>query len=570
MRHETKSKLIRFALIGAAGVAALMLSACGEDPNAPDLVIYNGKIVTVDGKFSVAQAAAVKDGKFTLVGDDKTVLDSADSKTVKVDLKGQTVLPGFNDSHVHQMSQGATLSRNVDLTNIHSITDIQNAIAARVKVSKPGEWIAGTRGWWEYELAEDRIPTRYDLDKVSPNNPVTIPGPHYSVNNSLALKLAGITKDSKDPQGGEIRKDAGGEPTGILFDNASRPVGRLVPRPTKEQIKEGVLKTIALNNSNGLTSIGEPSGDMDDMKLYKELLAEGKLTTRVDFAFSVDPALSTAEAEKQIIALGKPGSQNTTDGMIRADELGELGLDGAELTALLRNDFPTRPGYKGMFKVTQPVFNEFALVAAKHGWRLRPHAVGDGAIDEAITAFEYANKTYPVADKRWMIDHAFLLVPDFFPRVKALGLIINSQYMHNAQLGKLILDAWARPLADSSETFKDWVDAGIMFANGSDGPISYHAIPIYQIYGAVTRNTLWGGKLGPNQGITREQAIRSVTSNSAYTSFEEKVKGSIEPGKYADFVILSGDILTVPEDGIKDLKVLTTVLGGKAIYGELK
>ena len=142
--------------------------------------------------------------------------------------------------------------------------------------------------------------------------------------------------------------------------------------------------------------------------------------------------------------------------------------------------------------------------------------------------------------------------------------------MHNAQLGKLILDAWKLPLADSSETFKDWVDAGIMFANGSDGPISYHAQPIFQIYGAVTRKTLWGGKLGPNQGITREQAIRSVTSNSAYTSFEEKVKGSIEPGKYADLVILSGDILTVPEDGIKDLKVLTTVLGGKAIYGELK
>jgi predicted amidohydrolase YtcJ len=310
---------------------------------------------------------------------------------------------------------------------------------------------------------------------------------------------------------------------------------------------------------------------MEDYKLYRRVYDEGLLTTRVDFAFTIDPAIPTEEFEKQLAALGKPGAMNFGDGMFRADELGELNLDGAEETAYLRKDFPTKPGYRGVANVPdQQLFNRAMALAAKYGWRPRPHAVGDAAIDEALTAFEYANKATPIGDRRWMIDHAFLLLPDFYPRVKALGVIINSQYMHNAQLGALILDAWGRELADKSEAYKDWLDNGIFMAGGSDGPVSYFSEPIYEIYGMVTRKTRWGGSLGPDQGITREQAIRSVTINGAYTSFEEKVKGSIEPGKYADFVVLSDDILTVPADNIKDIKVLATVLGGKPVYGTLQ
>jgi predicted amidohydrolase YtcJ len=568
---------VAMPLIRPAAAAALALalsSASGAAlaaQAAPDLIVYNAKVVTVDGKFSVARAFGVRAGKFTSVGTDAAVLRTAGPKTRKIDMHGKTVLPGFNDSHIHQLTQGENLSTQVDLTNIHSIADIQKAIAARVAVSKPGEWIAGTRGWWEYELAENRIPTKEDLDKVAPNNPVTIPGPHYAVANSLALKLAGITKDSKDPPGGEIRKDPKtGEPTGLLFDNASRAVNRMVPRPTTAQKMEGLKKAIALDNSNGLTSVGEPAGSMDDMKLYRALYDQGGLTTRVDFSFSIDPALPTAEAEAQFKALGAPRSHDFGDGMFRSDEIGEVGLDGAELTALLREPYPDRPDYKGLPKVPQQTFNDFAALAAKYGWRLRPHVVGDAAIDEALAAFEYANARTDITKRRWMMDHAFLLLPDHYPRVKKLGMIINSQYMHNAQLGELILRAWHRELADKSEMYADWIKNGIMFAGGSDGPISYHAVPIYEIYGEVTRGTMWGGKLGPNQGISREEAIKSVTINGAYTSFEEGVKGSIEPGKYADFVVLSGDILTVPAETIKDLKVLATVLGGKTVYGTLQ
>ena len=548
-------------------MALLATPAAGQRPTSLTYVIHNAKIVTVDKAFTIAEAAAVKDGKFIGVGKTVDVLKAAGPGAQKIDMGGQMVLPGFNDSHVH-LTSGERLEVQVDLTRVRSIADIKAALAERVKASRPGEWIIGTRGWWEYKLAEGRLPTRYDLDEIAPNNPVSIPGPHYSIVNSLALKLAGITRDTKDPQGGEIYHDEKGEPTGLLMDNAGRFVSKFYPRPTQEQKLAGLKRVLKLINSNGITSAGDPGGSVEQAEMFKALHSLGQLTVRVDFSYSVDPAAPLAQIEAELKNLPRPGF-STGDGMFRADQLGEVGLDGAELTALLSADYPTRPGYRGLQKVPQDQFNKFAALANRYGWRLRPHAVGDAAIDEALEAFGVADKEKSIKNHRWMIDHAFLLVPRHYPKVKELGLIINSQYMHNHQLGKLILDAWEKPLADQSEMFKDWIDNGIMFANGSDGPISYYAEPIVQIYGSVTRNTDWGGKLGPDQGISRADAIRSVTINGAWTSFEETVKGSIEPGKYADFVVLSDDILTIPAEAIKDVKVKATILGGKPVFGRL-
>ena len=535
--------------------------------NAPaDLIIRDAHIVTVDRKFSTARAAAIRDGKFIAVGSDAAVLGTKGPNTRVIDLDGKTVLPGFNDTHVH-LSSGKDLETQVDLTDIHSIRQIQAAIAARAAKSKPGEWIVGTRGWWEYQLAEGRLPTRADLDAAAPDNPVSIPGPHYAIVNSLALKLAGVTRDTPDPQGGQIYKDTTGEPTGLLMDNAGRFVRKFMPQPSESQKLAGMKRVLALANSHGLTSAGDPSGSIADAAMYRRLRDAGQLTVRIDFAFNIDPAEALDQAEAELKALPKPGTDG--DGMFRADEIGETGLDGAELTALLERDYPGKPGYRGLQKVPTDQFKSFAALVAKYGYRLRPHAVGDAAIDEALDAFEFANSQTPIVKRRWMIDHAFLLGPQHYDRVKRLGLIINSQYMHNYQLGALILKAWKRPLADRSEPYAEWLRNGVMFAGGSDGPISYHAEPLLEIYGEVTRGTGWGGRLGPDQGIGREQAIRSVTINGAYTTFEEGVKGSIEPGKYADFVVLSGDILKVPAEKIRDLKVLATVLGGRTVYGSL-
>jgi hypothetical protein len=547
-------------------VAALGSSTVLAQGAPADLIIRDAHIVTVDPRFSIATAAAIRGGKFIAVGSDAAVLRTRGPGTRVIDLHGQTVLPGFDDTHVH-LTAGKELESQVDLTNIHSIKDIQAAIAARVKQSKPGEPIVGSRGWWEYQLAEGRLPTRADLDAVAPDNPVTIPGPHYVIANSLALKLAGVTRATPDPQGGQIYKDANGEPTGLLMDNAGRFVRKFTPRATEAQQTAGMKRVLALVNSHGLTSAGDPSGSVEDAAMYRRLRDQGLLTVRLDFAYNIDPAEPLAKAEADLKALPKPGSDG--DGMFRADEIGETGLDGAELTALLEHDYPGKPGYRGLQKVPTEQFKQFAALVAKYGYRLRPHAVGDAAIDEALDAFEYANSQTPITGRRWMIDHAFLLGAQHYARVKRLGLIINSQYMHNYQLGELILKAWKRPLADRSEPYAEWLKNGIMFAGGSDGPISYHAEPLLEIYGEVTRGTGWGGRLGPTQGISRADAIRSVTINGAYTTFEEKVKGSIEPGKYADFVVLSGDILKVPAEQIRDLKVRATVLGGRTVYGSL-
>jgi predicted amidohydrolase YtcJ len=531
------------------------------------LIIRDAHIVTVDPQFSIAQAAAVRDGKFIAVGGDAEVMKTAGPGTRVIDLHGKTVLPGFNDTHVH-LTAGESLPVQVDLTHIRSIGDIKAKIAARAKEVKPGEWIVGTRGWWEYQLAEGRLPTRADLDAAAPGNPVAIPGPHYVIANSRALALAGVTRDTPDPVGGQIYKDSNGEPTGLLMDNATRFVRKFIPKPTEAQKEEGLKRVLALVNSHGLTSAGDPSGSAEDAALFRKLRDAGQLTVRVDFAYSIDPAEPLDQVEAALKALPKPGSDG--DGMFRTDEIGETGLDGAELTALLNQDYPGKPGYRGLQKVPTEHFEKFAALVAKYGYRLRPHAVGDGAIDEALDAFEYANKQVPITDKRWMIDHAFLLCPTHYARVKRLGLIINSEYMHNYELGALILKAWKRPLADRSEPYAEWLKNGIMFAGGSDGPISYYAEPLLEIYGEVTRGTQWGGKLGPDQGISRADAIRSVTINGAYTTFEEGVKGSIESGKYADFVVLSDDILTIPAEKIRDTKVLTTVLGGETVFGRLE
>jgi hypothetical protein len=548
-------------------LAVALLSSTTALAAAPaDLIIRDAHIVTVDPKFTIAQAAAIRGGKFIAVGTDAEVLKTKGPNTKVVDLRGQTVLPGFNDTHVH-LTAGEELPLQVDLTHIHSIKNIQAVISARAKLEKPGAWIVGTRGWWEYQLAEGRLPTRADLDAAAPDNPVAIPGPHYVIVNSLALKLASVTRDTPDPQGGQIYKDSRGEPTGLLMDNASRFIRKFLPRPTEAQKEAGLRRVLALVNSHGLTSAGDPSGTPVDAALFRKLRDAGQLTVRVDFAYDIDPAEPLDKAEAELRALPKPGSDG--DGMFRSDEIGETGLDGAELTAFLEHDYPGKPGYRGLQKVPTDQFEKFAALVAKYGYRLRPHAVGDAAIDEALDAFEYANRQTPITQRRWMIDHAFLLGPQHYQRVKRLGLLINSQYMHNYELGALILKAWKRPLADRSEPYREWLKNGIMFAGGSDGPISYYAEPLLEIYGEVTRGTQWGGRLGPDQGVSREAAIRSVTINGAYTTFEEKVKGSIEPGKYADFVVLSGDILKVPAERIRDLKVLATVLGGRIVYGSL-
>lgn len=534
----------------------------------PELIIHNGKILTVDDNFSVAEAAAIRNGRFVAAGPATAVLAQAGPRTEVVDLGGRTVLPGLADTHNDIAADAASWLLLVDLSEAESISEIMALLAERAEQTPPGGWVRGSRGWWDYELEEARLPTRADLDESLPDHPTCIPGPHYLICNSLALQIGGVTRATPDPAGGEIWRDENGEPTGLLMDAATSLVSRHFPRATREQKKEALRQLYQRVNRWGITSYREPGGSPEMAELVHELWREGDLTVRVDWAYSIDPNTPPDQLDEVFTALGPPG-QTFGDGMFRADGIAEVGLDGAEKTAFLRADYPGRPGYRGIQKVTQEQYNQLAAAAARHGWRLGPHMVGDAAIDQALAAYEYANERTPITARRWMLDHAFLVLPDHYQQIRDLGLIINSQVMHNYQLGKDILEAWGEPLAHMSERYRDWVDAGLMFANGSDGPIAYYEDPVLFIYATVTRNTDWGGRLGPDQGLSREDAIRSVTDWAAHTSFEEHSKGSIEVGKYADFVVLSDDIMTVPAGQIKDIRVLATVLGGRIVHGNL-
>lgn len=535
----------------------------------PELIIHNAKIITVDDAFSIKSAAAIKDGRFVYVGDDGAVLARRGPETRVVDLDGQTVMPGMSDTHNDIAADAEDWLIRVDLSEATSISEILQLLRERAAETPEGAWVLGSRGWWEYELEEQRVPHRRELDAAVPDHPACIPGPHYQICNSRALDIAGITPETPDPPSGQIWRDDEGALTGLLMDAAGRMASRHFPTATPEQRREGLKDLYARVNSWGITSYREPGGSPEMAAVVHDLYRNGELTIRVDWAYHIDANTPADQLDAVFEALGPPG-QSFGDGMFRADGIAEVGVDGAELTAFLREDYPGRPGYRGIQKVSQEQYNVLASAAARHGWRLGPHAVGDAAIDQVLAAYAHANGQTPITDRRWMIDHAFLVLPDHYAEIKNLGVLINSQSMHNYQLGARILDAWKPPLAHMSERYRDWVDNGILFANGSDGPVSYIENPLVFIYATVTRKGAWGGRLGPDQGLSREEAIRSVTSWSALTSFEEHAKGSIEPGKYADFVVISDDILTVPVDRIRDIEVLATVLGGAEVYGSLE
>ena len=545
-------------------VFAFIISGCARQE--ADLVVHNAKIVTVDKDFSIAEAAAVKDGKFLQVGTESSVLERAGPGTRLVDLGGRTVLPGFNDTHSHMTTMGINLPTMIDLTEITSIDDIKQAVAERVAVTEKGEWIFSEGGWWQFMLEDGRLPNRYDLDEVSPDNPVTLKGGHYVIANSMALERVGYDRDSENPPGGEIWKDDEGEPTGFLVRNAMYPFLDHFQTPDREVQKDGIRQAIRRVNSWGMTSLREPGGSGELLDMLRELYENGELTVRIDWCYDVDPNTPEAEIDGMFAALGDP-QERWGDGMFRTDGLAEMMLDGAEESAQIRTEYQGRPGYYGLRLVEQDQLNRFVLAAARHGWRPGPHAVGDASIDQLLDAYEYVNSRIDITDKRWIVDHGILLRPDHYERIKKLGLIVLPQPRHLYIIGDKFIEHWGEELAHQSYRLRDWLDNGIKFSLGADKPVSVRSKPIMQIYVAVTRGTGWGGVLGPDQGLTRAEAIRGITLDSAYVSFEEDVKGSIEPGKYADFVVLSDDILTVPAETIKDIEVEATVLAGKVVYG---
>jgi len=539
-------------------------------------VLYNGKIITVDKDFSIAQAVSIQDGKFIIVGSNEEVKASAGPDAETIDLQGKTVVPGFIDSHNH-MLWTALEKQKVSVASARSIDELLAIIADACKAAGHGNWVETSQvGFEPKQLKENRSPNRWELDTVSPNNPVIHEEHfHYSVVNSYALKLANITRDTPEPIGGIIAKEPKtGEPTGWLGDTALDPIRALLPRPTHEE-KVQLLKSMMKDfNELGITSIIDPWISLEDLKVYQEVWANNEMPVRVKIMLAIPPLIGALTPEQ--IRLGptvvsrQAGLGDSGDNMLRIDGLKTM-LDSAIQGALFRDPYVIIPGeqdnpnYRGITMVSEEDFKELCSLAAQSGWRLGVHCVGDAAIDMLVDIWEEINKETPILDKHWVLMHAHLPRSEHFERIKGLGLHVACQSAHTYTMGADMVKWWGLERASYSNPIMNYLKNGIRLGGGSDA-FFCEWNPSILVWFDITRQSKWAGVLGPEQAVTRKESLICRTINAALMSDDEDKQGSIEPGKLADLVVLSDDILTCPVERVKDIKVLMTMVGGEIVY----
>lgn len=533
--------------------AAVALSVPGATPGT---IYLNGKIVTVDSRFSIAQAFAVSADRFTAVGTSAELRKLAGPSTRIVDLHGRTVVPGLEDSHLH----GAGGGPGVDLSLARSIADVLAAIRERARAAGAGNLVVSNSDWHEAQLQEQRLPLRRDLDAVSPDNPVVlVRGGHEFILNSAALAKWHIDKSTVTPQGGQISRYPDGEPNGELVDRARTLVKLPANRLTMEQQIESFAAQYRKLNAAGLTSVRHPGIGVDQYKMLQEMKRRGLLTMRVNVLFSLPADLSSL-----------PAKPDEGDEWLRAGGV-KLIVDGGFEGGWMRDPYQEPYGKDGTFRGLPLMPKERYVAIVKElnrlGWRVGTHAVGDAAIDQVLDAYEAANADQPITGRRWAIEHGFLPRDEHFARMKALGLVVTVQD-HLYLAGPSLVRYWGPKRAAYVTPVRAYLDHGVKIAAGTDAPVVPYP-PLWTIYHFVTRDTISGGVLGADQSITREEALRASTIDNAYLTFDEKAKGSIEPGKLADFVVLAEDILTVPAKRIEQMGVLMTVVGGKTVFGNV-
>lgn len=542
------------------------LSAATWSPDA-DMVLYNGKFITVDKDFSIVEAVAIKDGKFIVVDKKEEAMRYAGDNTKKIDLEGKTVIPGFIDSHLHMMSVGISLLKKVQLSHCRDMDCVLKAIQVKAQELGPGEWVHTSGQWHESQLKEKRLPTRTELDSVCLGNPVYVArGGHTTVVNSAAFKIAGITKDTLDPPGGEFKRNpVTGELTGLLFEHpAQSMIQKHMPRTKYEEVIEGIKLAMKELNQCGIVGVTEPGLYVGtaEFKAYYETWKKGDLSMRIRL-------MIRAREPKQIEAANRFLYQGFGDDMLKISGIKML-LDGGVETALLKDPYKIvhgeqeKEGYYGVQVLKTDTLRESCRLAAQHGWHVETHAVGDAAIELLVDTYGEINEEIPIKDLRWTVMHIFLPTQRALDKMKALGVGCTVQD-HPTYLGANQVKYWGEERGRYAIPNRKLLDEGFIVGGGSDAPV-VHWDPFLSLWWMVTRNTITAGVLGPDQKVTREEALTMYTQNSAYYSFEENVRGSIEPGKWADLAVLDRNYLSIPENDIKNIKVLKTMMGGKFVY----
>jgi hypothetical protein len=555
-------------LLMALGLA----QGCVRRAEPADVVFKNGNLYTVNEKQPQAEAIAVRGGKIIFVGSSADVKAYEGSQTKVIDLGGKTVVPGLTDAHYHLSGVGAR-EINLNLEGTTSLDDFLAKVKARVDRAKPGEWVTG-RGWIETFWQPQTFPTRSDLDKISPNNPVylTRADGHGAVANSAAIRLAGVTKDTSNPFGGEIMRDKKtGEPNGMFLDNAQSLITKHILQKSPEENEQALLLGVQRSLELGWTQVHIPGNSYREVELIKKLYEQGKIRLRI-----YNAVRGPSEDTKRLLSEGPTigaYDQRFTLRSIKVSFDGALGSKGA---ALLENyaDYDTAGFLKWKEEDLLPMFEE----SLRKGVQVWVHAIGDRANREILNIYEKAFARLPrgehrrVKEPRWRVEHAQIVHPDDIPRFARLGVLPSMQPSH--AIGDLHFAASRLGLKrlEGAYAWQSFLKAGSIIPGGSDAPVE-RGEPMIEFYAAVARKDL-KGRSGegwhPEQAVSRQQALKMFTIWAAYSAFEEDLRGSLEPGKLADLTVLSQDIMKVPEAEILKTRCVMTVVNGEVVYDAAK
>ena len=555
MKIRTASGL---ALTGVA--AAAILVACGGDgtyeplpSELADAVFTNGKVVTVDNKSTVTQAFALKDGKFLAVGSNDDMEKYIGSTTQKVDLHGRTVVPALSDGHFHDAGGGP----GVDLSKTRTLAELFAKIKEAAVNAKPGDIIVSNSDWHEAQLQEQRTPRAAELEAAAPGIPVVIVrGGHSYFLNTTALAKFNITTATPVPAGGAIPRDQNGNLTGELVDTARAPV---VLPPAPPLTVEKLQAEQRLLNSYGLVNIRIPGTSINAYRMHQQLRDSGQSTVRYSILFR-------GATTEQLSAAGI--KQGEGDSWLKVWGI-KLGVDGGFEGGLMTRPYSEPMGqggtYFGLRTMTQTTFTDQVKAWNRSGWRVATHAVGDAAIDQVLQGYEAANAEKDLRQNGWAIEHAFVSRPDQYPRMKSLNLRLSVQD-HLYLAAPVLKGYWGADRANFVTPVKTYLDQGFLVAGGTDSAVVPFN-PFWVMYHFLTRDTISDGVYGASEAVTaREQVLRLITINYAKLTDEAEIKGSIEPKKLADFVVLSADLMTIPAAQVEDLKAVATFVGGKKVY----
>lgn len=533
---------------------------------SPELILFNGKIHTMSGARTV-RALAARDGRFTALGDDEEIKKLAGPGTGLFDLRGRTVVPGIFDSHNHLMEVGTKLS-HLRLDECESAQEMAELVREKAKETPPGQWIIG-EGWNEGNFKTGELPTRADLDKATDKHPVVLMRFfNIFLVNTVALRLAGVDKNTPDPEGGKIEREADGSPNGLLRASAKTYVKKLIPRPTLEELKERIDLSCREMHRFGITSVIEPGLYPWEMQAYQAAHRDGILTVRTNLMPSwhgFREEENEDELNARAIELGI--FSGLGDEWLKMGGL-KMAIDGGTSphTSYMYEPFVGETEVKNYNRLDPESLRKYFRMAQEHGWDVGIHCCGDRSQDMAVEAFAEIAGQVPSPDARHNIIHAY------FPTDKSLELmkrhniaaVIQPTFIHWE--GDLIFRDVGEERVRNYIPARKYLDHGILVTSSSDVESTVSADPFRAMYSLVTRKNAEGLEIAPDQAVSREEALASYTSAGTWLTREENLKGTIETGKLADAVVLDRDFFAVADEELKEIKVDATIVGGKVLY----